>query len=301
MLTSIDPLRVYLYNDGLVRFATKTFSLKEEDLANSFIHVTNSIVNKDNEVFNYGEDYNEFDGHKWTFKTLLRYLKSEGNDCSEMLEKLRSVALKTILCGREDMEHGFKDAKLEYNCFKLFGFDVMLDEELKPWLLEVNCFPSFEPETLDRSVNEPLIAEMFNIAGIHLTKHLSQQQKNSIMIKQGWKSFHDFDPKLYRKYYNVKEDEASKELGDEDLINEANLTDMQVLKLIRSEEEISQTRNFSRLYFWQDLDQSDDIGCMSCCETPLDKLEYAWKTRYGDNRRSGREILTRLSQKFVLS
>ena len=300
LLTSIDPLRVYIYNDGLVRFATEAFSLKEEDLGNSFIHVTNSGVNKENEVFNYGKDSNEFNGYKWTFKTLLRYLQAEGHDCSEILTNLRSLAFKTILCGREDMKQGFKEVKSEYNCFKLFGFDVMLDEKLKPWLLEVNSFPSFEPEILDCSVNEPLIAEMFNIVGIHLTNNLDHQQRISIKKKHGWKDFSDFDPKLYSKHFNVEEDEASEQPSDEDLVHEANLSVLQVLKLIRSEEEISQARNFSRLYFGQDLNHSDYTGFLSSCESACDRLECAWEARYGDNRDAGREVLTRLSQKIVL-
>ena len=51
LVTSYDPLRIYVYNDGLVRFATEPYSLNPSDLKKRFVHLTNFSVNKRNENF----------------------------------------------------------------------------------------------------------------------------------------------------------------------------------------------------------------------------------------------------------
>ena len=56
LMTSISPLRLYLYEDGLVRFATKEYSYNVQDIYNKFIHITNFSVNKNNKDFVYNEN-----------------------------------------------------------------------------------------------------------------------------------------------------------------------------------------------------------------------------------------------------
>ena len=41
LITSIDPIKLYMYEDGLVRFATREFSLDKEHLCDKFRHLTN--------------------------------------------------------------------------------------------------------------------------------------------------------------------------------------------------------------------------------------------------------------------
>ena len=43
-------LRLYLYEDGLVRFATEEYVENHESLANPFIHLTNYAINRNNQT-----------------------------------------------------------------------------------------------------------------------------------------------------------------------------------------------------------------------------------------------------------
>jgi hypothetical protein len=48
------------------------------------------------------------------------------------------------------------------------GYDVLLDRQLRPHLLEINSRPSIYTEVLDAAVNGPLVEEMFRVVGFHL-------------------------------------------------------------------------------------------------------------------------------------
>lgn len=46
LITSFDPLRIYLYKDGLARFATSKYNTNTKDLRKKYVHLTNFSVNK---------------------------------------------------------------------------------------------------------------------------------------------------------------------------------------------------------------------------------------------------------------
>ena len=54
------------------------------------------------------------------------------------------------------------------NCFELYGFDILLDSKLKPWILEVNLAPSLATgSNLDFDVKMNLIKDLLNLVGLY--------------------------------------------------------------------------------------------------------------------------------------
>ncbi len=62
---------------------------------------------------------------------------------SLLKSKIYDIIIKTCISVEADMLHGesrLKDHRR--NCFELFGFDVLVDDKMHPWLIEVNVSPS---------------------------------------------------------------------------------------------------------------------------------------------------------------
>ena len=76
------------------------------------------------------------------------------------------------------------------SCFELYGFDVLIDESLKPWLLEVNVFPSLSSSSpFDKIVKSMLICDTFTLVGIRgydkIKVHgVSREEENRTMLRK---------------------------------------------------------------------------------------------------------------------
>jgi tubulin polyglutamylase TTLL5 len=75
------------------------------------------------------------------------------------------------------------------NCFELFGFDVLVDSDLKPWLLEVNLSPSLATESpIDVTIKSNLMMDVFNTAGI---KRFDRKKESINKIKNRMKGYYN--------------------------------------------------------------------------------------------------------------
>ncbi|XP_058145627.1 probable tubulin polyglutamylase TTLL2 isoform X2 [Dasypus novemcinctus] len=131
-VTGFKPLTIYIYQEGLVRFATEKFDLS--NLQNNYAHLTNSSINTSGTSY---EKIKEVIGHgcKWTLSRFFSYLRSFDVDHVLLWQKISHMVILTMLAFAPSVP-------CATNCFELFGFDILIDDNFKPWLLEVNYSPA---------------------------------------------------------------------------------------------------------------------------------------------------------------
>ncbi|XP_040160140.1 tubulin polyglutamylase TTLL13-like isoform X1 [Anopheles arabiensis] len=184
LITSTDPLRIFVYNEGLARFATNKY--KEPcvtNASNTFMHLTNYSVNKYSRTFSNDDEA----GSKRRFSTLNRILTSEGYDIAELWSNIDDVIVKTVMSAWPMLKHtytaSFPTHDIIQACFEVLGFDILIDHKLKPYVLEVNHSPSFHTdEAIDKEIKEALITDTFIMLNLNgeVKKRVLEEDKRRI-------------------------------------------------------------------------------------------------------------------------
>ena len=96
IVTSFNPLRAYLCEEGLVRFATGKYSKSTKSLKNRFVHLTNYSVNKNSDEFVKPTSNAAGDGvakveeaSKWTLTQLRSYFREKGIDDEGVMDDIK--------------------------------------------------------------------------------------------------------------------------------------------------------------------------------------------------------------------
>ncbi|CAG2234581.1 TTLL1 [Mytilus edulis] len=173
LVTSFRPLKCYMYRLGFARFCTVKYNASVNELDNMFVHLTNVSIQKQ------GEDYNAVHGGKWTVQNMRLFL--EGTRGKEVTDKLfDEINWQTV--------HSLKavsgNISNDRHCFECYGYDYIVDDNLKPWLIEVNASPSLTSTTSsDRIMKYRLMNDLINIV-IPLVRCLSDVRWNKIPQKE---------------------------------------------------------------------------------------------------------------------
>uniref|UniRef100_A0A8D2KRS5 Tubulin tyrosine ligase like 6 n=1 Tax=Varanus komodoensis TaxID=61221 RepID=A0A8D2KRS5_VARKO len=182
LVTSCDPLRVFVYKEGLARFATSAYSdPSHSNLDDVCMHLTNYSINKHSANFIRDED----SGSKRKLSTFNKHMEENGYETKQIWKDIDDVVIKTLVSAQPILKHNyltcFPNHIMWSACFEILGFDILLDRKLKPWLLEVNHSPSFSTDSwLDKEVKDQLLYDtlvLINLGACDKRKVLEEEKR----------------------------------------------------------------------------------------------------------------------------
>ncbi|XP_075225161.1 putative tubulin polyglutamylase TTLL9 isoform X2 [Lycorma delicatula] len=153
LVTSFFPLKAWMAREGFARFSGWQFSLAE--LENPMVHLTNMSLQ-------LHASNSEKQGCKWSMRSVREFLTARhgAQKIEELMQKIGQVVV-TSLCS-------VQSSIMQNNqCFELYGYDILLQANLKPWLIEVNASPSMNPtDSDDYNLKYNLIQDVLNIVDV---------------------------------------------------------------------------------------------------------------------------------------
>ncbi|ETW02883.1 hypothetical protein, variant 1 [Aphanomyces invadans] len=150
-VTSWNPLTVWFYLDCYLRFSSEEYQV--DDLTDQYVHLTNNSIQKNGE--NFYKAYTTEDGsitiegnmlHSDDLSAYLtrKYgLDPDTNETiftSKIQPRMKEIVKWSLSCVQDTVQH-------RKNSCELYGYDFMLDETFKPWLIEVNSSPACDYST----------------------------------------------------------------------------------------------------------------------------------------------------------
>jgi hypothetical protein len=157
-------------------------------------------------------------------------------------------------------------------CFELYGFDVILDSKLKPWILEVNVGPSLSSSSLfDKRLKTRLICDTLTLVGIR------PYDKNKITGKTSFSK-----PKLTHKAESEKVTSSYSKLYSSPKKLQKGVIGSSIM-----EDDVTKTTDKDVLYEF--LEQEQRSGNYNRIFPMADNIEYY--SQFFENERYNNELI----------
>jgi hypothetical protein len=154
VLATRPRLSVYVYRDGIVRMCSEPASEKGpySELTNTAVNIRNPKVTADRITRMISD--------------VFQILSDSGKDVDQLWADIDRVIALTVLSASQYLGDSRMPRKARFPTpYQLLGFDILLDEHLKPWLLEVNYRPSLEYGTeSEKSLKIAMLKDLVSIA-----------------------------------------------------------------------------------------------------------------------------------------
>ncbi|KPI90194.1 tubulin-tyrosine ligase-like protein [Leptomonas seymouri] len=111
---------------------------------------------------------------KWPLQRLWSYIDAQHatpvtgaarRSSDEVRVKVAQLITRTLMAVRPVIDSAVSRVPMPGHYFELYGFDVMLDAQLQPFLIEVNTLPSLESSSsFDYATKTNVVADLLNLA-----------------------------------------------------------------------------------------------------------------------------------------
>jgi len=160
LVTSFRPLTAYLHRAGFARCSSDTYKLSAGTLGDVEKHLTNHAITK------HSENYVSETGNKWSVSSFRLWVVSMYGEerANQVFFEIQGVVVKSLQACQDMIVQ-------DRHCFELYGYDIMVDQDLKPWLLEVNAQPSLSTDTTqDRELKMTVVSDVLDILDLEFTR-----------------------------------------------------------------------------------------------------------------------------------
>jgi len=153
LVTTYNPLTVFFYRTGFARFTSQRYSNNFEDISNMQVHLTNVAIQKNSDT------YDRVTGGKWDLRSLKIFLfaKYGRERVNTLFNDIQDIVMKSLFSVQKVIVN-------DRHCFELYGYDILIDDNLKPWLIEINANPSLTANTeKDSEMKIKMLDDMLTI------------------------------------------------------------------------------------------------------------------------------------------
>jgi len=167
LITQAEPLRAYIYREGIVRFAPEPYDPSPDRLSDISMHVTNTALHEGHPGLVISQDPEKDDeGVIWSLTGFLRRIDRDGGDGQAVFADISRLASGFLGMLRDDgvLARWSGAAPLRAYPPKLFGLDVLVDADGQAWLLEIQSSPAVLGAPLVNRINAAMLRTVFDMS-----------------------------------------------------------------------------------------------------------------------------------------
>jgi len=146
LISSVEPFICYLNEEGLARFCTQEYKApNKKNMRNTFMHLSNYSLNKNSDFYKHSDEVVEIsDGTKRSLTSFWKSCENAGYKKEEILGPAENLIKKFMIAIYPFLLLSYNNifSGRDLNCFHVIGVDILYDEDLNPFILEINSNPS---------------------------------------------------------------------------------------------------------------------------------------------------------------